>query len=189
MKINLIIIAVCLVAFLARAQEEKEKGGFKWPNGLRFGAQWSTLREVGGGTEDPISGFYAGYLRRVNLIPFFRLETGMEYMQGGGHLVNNTKLKLHYLVLPLQVVAKLGPLFITGGANANFLLHQDLFVDGNKQGLNSDNKASFFDVTVDGGAGLSILFLAIELRYYYGLMEVKNQYHNQQLQLGLKIHF
>ncbi|GAB4489319.1 MAG: hypothetical protein OHK0019_06730 [Saprospiraceae bacterium] len=39
------------------------------------------------------------------------------------------------------------------------------------------------------GAGFNFLFLTLEARYYWGLIDVWDEWNNQYWQLGLKLHF
>lgn len=183
-KLLLVGLAICF-AFTVNAQDKDKKS---LPNGFRLGYQSSTLTGGNSGTFDPLTGFYVGYLRKVNLIPLLHLETGMEYMMAGGKQDSIT-LRQNYIVLPAQLVFKIGPVFALAGVNANFDIYQSTEMNGTKEKVASDNRADAFDVAADVGAGLNFLFLAVEARYYWGLTDLKDGYKSQYLQLGLKVHF
>lgn len=187
MKKTLLLLAMLCFTLVLNAQDDDDKDK-KWPNGIRGGYQLSNL--VGGdqGSFDNFGGFYVGYVRKVKLIPLLRLETGMEYMMAGAQK-NGTTLRMNYIVLPAQIVLKLGPFFALAGVNANFDVYQSIETNGTKDKVTGDNKANTFDVAADGGVGFNFLFLAAEARYYWGLTDIKDGYKNQYLQLGLKLHF
>lgn len=187
MKKTLLLLTVLCLTLTLNAQDKDDKDR-KWPNGLRAGYQYSNLVGGSNGSFDNLGGFYAGYVRKVRLVPFFGLETGMEYMMAGAQK-NDVIYRMNYLVLPAQLVAKLGPFFALAGVNANLDFYQSVEANGTKEKVKGDDKANVFDVAVDGGVGFNFLFLAAEARYYWGLTEIKDGYKNQYFQLGLKLHF
>lgn len=189
MKKLLLIIACIFIANLTMAQDDKEDNDKKWPNGFRAGYQWSNLVKEEDKVADNLDGFYVGYLRKVKIIPLLRLETGLEYMIAGAQTSDDKKLRLHYLVLPAQLVVKIGPVYGLAGVNGNIKIYEDLKVNGQKVDITSENRVSAFDIAVDAGAGFNFLFLSIEARYYWGLLEVEQGYKNQYAQIGLKVHF
>lgn len=188
MKKILFIATLLIATITVNAQDKNDDKGKDLPNGIRAGYQRSTLKSSSKPDFNNLDGFYVGYLRKVKLIPLLRLETGLEYMMAGGKK-DETIIKLNYLVLPAQLVLKLGPFYVNAGLNADFRIYENITNDGNKVELTSENRANFFDLSADAGAGFNILFLSIEARYYWGLLDVNDGYKNEYIQLGLKAHF
>jgi hypothetical protein len=119
----------------------------------------------------------------------FRLETGLEYMIAGSQITDDTKLELQYITLPLQAQLKIGPFIGTAGLNALFKVAQKMTVAGTKVDVTDENKVSFMDCSGDVGAGFKILMFTLEARYYYGFVNIKDGWHNNYYQLGLKVSF
>ena len=178
---------LCLLTYSCFAQKDDDKDRHLLPNGLRGGYQWSNLENDSESAADNLDGFYVGYVRKIKLIPLIHIETGLEYMLAGAKQTDNSKLQIHYIVLPAQGVLKIGPFVGMAGVNANFKVGEKLTVNG--QTVDRDDKAAVFDFAVDGGLGFNILMFTIEARYYWGLIEVENGWYNRYAQLGLKLHF
>ena len=192
-QINMKIVAVLFIfliqtnnSFCRNKNNDTEK---KLPNGIRLGYQSSNFENNYATTVDNEQAFYVGYLRKVKLFPFLRLETGMEYMIAGAKLTQDSILKLNYIVLPAQLAFKVGPLFALGGVNANLKIFEKLTLDGEKVDISVEAKSTVLDVTVDAGAGINFLFLSLEARYYWGLTDIQDGWHNRYFQLGLRVNF
>jgi hypothetical protein len=185
-KLLLISVLVLRAGWAWCADDEEED---KRPNGVRFGYQWANLVNDGKDAADNLDAFYFGFARQVKITPLFRFETGLEYMMNGAKQTENSKLQMGYLALPLQMKVKLGPFIGQAGLNANFKVYQKLTIAGNDVIINDDNRAAFFDLAANVGVGFQFLFLTAEARYYWGLLEVKNEWFNRYAQLGLKVSF
>ena len=185
MKKLLLISAFLLPAVFACADDEEDKR----PNGVRFGYQWANLVRNEEDAANNLDAFYFGLVRQVKIAPLLRFESGLEYMMNGAQQTENTKLQLGYLVVPLQLKLKLGPFIGQAGLNANFKVYQKLTVAGRNVIINDDNKAAFFDLAANLGVGFQFLFMTIEARYYWGLIDVKDDWFNRYAQLGLKVSF
>lgn len=187
---GLALIFLCLCSYWIQAQSESnDKNGFEFPNGFRFGFQSSNLHQDGSSIGDHLSRGYVGYLRKVHLVPFLHLETGLEYMIAGSQQNSDSKLELHYLTVPAQGVFKIGPFVALGGINANFRVAENYTVNGEKVKRKGDERSNAFDLALDAGGGFNFLAFTAEFRYYWGLLEVDNGAFNRYWQAGLKIHF
>lgn len=182
----LLMLSLCTT--FASAQTEDEKDGWNMPNGVRFGWQLSNLRQDGDNLGDDLHRGYIGYVRKISIAHFFKVETGLEYMIAGTQLDDDSHLELHYLVLPAQGAVKLGPFVAQAGLAGNFKIAEGYKEDGEK--VDRGDKAAFFDLTANAGAGFNFLFMMVEARHYWGLLEVEEESINNDFwQLGLKIHF
>ena len=165
--------------------------------GIRAGWQLSGIYEDGSlpsgyGTN---SGFYAGFFRDTKIIPLLRLGTGIEYSQVG--LVRDSanvdaKRVLHYIAIPIDLKVKLGPVFALAGASLNFRVADVNTV--NDQKTDPVFESNVFDIPLFVGAGVKILFITIEARYHWGMLNVigsGDQFNNnsQYFQLGAAVSF
>ena len=187
MKKLLLICTLLLCTGYAYCGDDEDED--KRPNGIRFGYQSSNLVNSDEDSFNNLDAFYFGLVRQVKIAPLLRFESGIEYMQNGAQLSEDSKIKLAYLVLPLQLKLKLGPFIGQAGLNANFKVYQKNTFQGANVILDDDNKASFFDLAGNVGVGINFLFLTLEGRYYWGFIDVKNDWFNQYGQLGLKVSF
>ncbi|MCC6414048.1 MAG: PorT family protein [Saprospiraceae bacterium] len=181
----LFTLVFCLFVLSAFAQKDDDKHR---PNGIRIGYQ-NSLYSDGDNTSDALSRGYFGFMRKIGKRDLFHLETGLEYMMAGAKFENDAQVQLHYITLPLQGVVKIGPFVGLAGINGNFRIGENYKVGDQEIERNDDNKSNGFDVAVDAGLGFNILFMTIEARYYWGLIEVENDLYNRYVQAGLKFHF
>lgn len=186
---KLLLIIPFLSTLLCSAGDNKEDDDNDRHYGIRAGYQSSDLVRDEKESMDTRDGFYFGFVRRINLIPLFKLETGLEYMQAGAILSDTSERRLNYIVVPAQLVFKLGPLLALGGINACFKVDENYIVNDTEQSLSDDQSSSFTDFTVDGGVGFKILMVSVEARHYWGLTDINNGTKNRYWQLGLKINF
>ena len=187
MKKILLISVLLMSTSIAICQDDDEDDNRL--NSIRLGYQLSNLVNSDEDAAANLNSFYIGYTRQKRLGGIFRLETGLEYMMGGAKITDSTKWQLHYLVLPVQLHLKLGPFIGTAGLNADFKIKEKVTVAGNEVDINDDNKSTFMDCTADLGVGFKIWFLTLEARYYYGLVDINEGWHNSFAQLGLKFSF
>ncbi len=188
MRILCLTTVLALITVLCSAQKEDD-GRFDLPNGFRIGYQYSNLNNNDEDAADHLDRGYIGYVRKIKIVPLIHIETGLEYMIAGAQQSDDVRLQLHYLTVPAQGVLKLGPFVGVAGLNGNFRIAEDFTVDGEKVDRDDDDRAAAFDLAVDAGAGFNILFMTIEARYYWGLLEVDNGWYNRYWQAGLKFHF
>ena len=187
MKKILLLSAIVFSSFFAFSQEEDENDNKL--NGIRFGYQSSNLMNNDEDAASNLDEFYIGFSRQKKFSPFFRLETGLEYMIAGAKITDSSKYALHYITLPLQAHLKLGPFIGTAGLNALFKVSEKLTVAGADIPIPDDNKATFMDCSADVGVGFKLWILTAEARYYYGFVDINDGWHNNYFQLGLKVSF
>ena len=186
-KLNSFVLAAFLLTVSLGINAQKKEGGKV--GGIRFGYHSAALYDNG----DKVSGienlqnFYIGFFRDNKLIPALHLGTGLEYFQNGGKVDNDNKLVLHYLSVPLNIKAKLGPVFALTGFAPSFKVSEKVFIDGAKS--TPDEKSKGFDVPFHLGAGVKILFITIEARYHWGIIELHDGVKSQYLQIGAGISF
>ncbi|MFI5219891.1 MAG: outer membrane beta-barrel protein [Bacteroidia bacterium] len=188
MKKILLLSAIVFNSFFTFSQAEEDENDNKL-NGIRFGYQHSNLLNNDEDAANNLDRFYIGFTRQKKLSPLFRLETGLEYMIAGAMITEDSKLELHYITIPLQAHLKIGPFLGTAGLNALFKVAQKMTFGGTKIEVTDENKATFMDCTADVGLGFKILMITLEARYYYGLVDIKDGWHNNYYQLGLKVSF
>lgn len=186
-KINSLVLAALLLTISLGINAQKKEGGKI--GGIRFGYHSAALYENGDmlpGTEH-LQNFYIGFFRDNKLIPALHLGTGIEYFQNGGKVDNDNKLVLHYLSVPLHIKAKLGPVFALTGFAPSFKVSEKVFVNGTNS--TPDEKSKGFDVPFYLGAGVKFLFITVEARYHWGIIELNNGVKSQYLQIGAGISF
>lgn len=164
--------------------------------GVRAGWQYSTLLTDGNIPEgsDPLSSFYAGIFKEFKIVPLLRFDAGLEYAPVGiADSDTDSKIVLHYLSIPLNLRVKLGPVFALGGAAANFRVAEKYTINGENYDPEDDEKSNVFDVPLYLGLGVKILFISVDARYYWGMLDVYNNENSttksQYLQLGASIYF
>jgi len=167
----------------------KSFAGDKIEKGVRAGWQYSNLYKDGKSLfDDPYSSFYVGFYGYQKLLKskLFQIGSGLTYYQIGAKKDDDNKLKLHYLNLPVTVRVKVGPVYGFAGLNGAVKLGGETRI----LGVNSDVKDfSTFDAGAFVGLGVNVLFLGVEIKYDWGLVDVNNGYKTQYLQVGLLAHF
>jgi hypothetical protein len=133
--------------------------------------------------------FYAGLFRDNQIISLLHFGTGLEYFQNGIKFSGDNKRALYYLSIPLDLKLKLGPVFALTGLAPSFKVAERVVVDGNSSKPGSDDKSAWFDAPFFVGGGLKILFITIEVRYHWGLIDVYEGYNNRYLQIGAGLSF
>ncbi len=149
--------------------------------GARAGWQLSTLDSDGDKT-DPLSSFYIGVYREKQIVPLLRYSLGLEYMQAGGmldYVPDQKEYKIGYIGVPVNLKAKVGPLFAVAGTGINLKVSET--------DLSDDTKA--FDIPAFAGVGVSFLMFNIEARYHFGLIDIQENTNNRYLQVGLGVSF
>jgi hypothetical protein len=185
-----LLLAALLIACSAQAQKDKddEREGL---NGLRAGYYSSNL-DGEWGEADARTGFYGGYYRNLIKIPIYRLSTGLEYHTSGATAsafdVEN-EVRLSYLSLAINNRFKFGPVYGDIGLDPALLLGEKNLVNGSEVDIPSDQDAATFDMLLHVGAGFKFLFLGVEARYRYGLVDVYEGTRNTGLELGLSAFF
>lgn len=176
MKKAIMILGLLLAGILTYnclAQEKKF--------GIRGGYQTSFLSDDGEKTGGTKSGFYVGAYKDTKVFPFLFFNTGLEYSQYGASKLEKGDYSLNYVGIPLAIKAKVGPLYALAGSGFNVK-----FVES---GNPYNDKAKWFDIPAYVGAGISILFLAIEAKQTWGLTDINNGLNNNSFQVGLSMRF
>ena len=173
------------VPFAGKAQTGDKVGG------IRFG--YHTANMFKDGEKMPLSSnldnFYIGFSRDNKIAPMFRLGTGLEYFKNGFKIDDDNKLVLHTISIPVNLKIKLGPVFALTGVGANFKVSEKIFLAGSSANPPDDSKSKFFDVPFYLGAGATILFISVEARYHWGLLEANDGYNNRYFQVGAALSF
>lgn len=180
------LLATSVLASCTLAAQDKDKHEDRW-NGLRAGYHLSNFEGDKGSTTSR-NGYYGGYFRNIIKVPLYRLSTGLEFNTAGSASGDDER-RLSYLSLPINNRFKFGPVYLDIGLDAALKVGEKNVVDGAEVELPKDAKAERLDVLVHGGAGFKFLFLSVEARYRYGLIEVYDGAHNAGLQLGLSAFF
>ncbi len=182
------LLALCTFTATAQKDDDDGKDGF---NGLRAGLYSSNL-DGDWGEADARTGFYAGYYRNLIKIPIYRLSTGLEYHTGGAATTvgsTENEARLSYLSLAINNRFKIGPVYGDIGVDPALRLSEKALVNGAEVDIPSDQDAAAFDMLVHVGAGFKFLFLGVEARYRYGLVDVYEGTRNKGLEVGLSAFF
>lgn len=177
------IFLLILVSTSISFSQDNEVGG------IRFGYNRAAVFHDGNqlsGTEN-LQSFYVGFFRDNKIVPLLYFGKGLEYVQNGYQLDNDNKLVLHYLSVPLNLKAKVGPVFGLVGIAPSIKISEKVFVDGDKS--TPEDKSKGFDAPVFVGGGVKFLFITIEARYHWGLIEIDDGLRNHYFQLGAGLSF
>jgi hypothetical protein len=193
----LLPILVCVLLIFNLNTANAKDGDNKSKTGIRAGWQYSTIAFDGSipNGYDPLSSFYAGFFRDNKIIPLLRLGTGIEYSHIGNKSIaaDNDSLPsitLQYISIPIDLKVKLGPVFVLGGFSLNFKVAEKWDLNGDKYNPPTNLKAGTFDIPLFLGAGVQIFFIAIEARYYWGMINLYDgNTKTQYLQVGGTISF
>jgi len=183
----IILIAFFLFAGcqLSIAQDADKKQKF----GIRAGWHMATLTKEGEkiDTTNQLNSFYVGFSNETKIASLLYWGKGIEYFQNGVEYTENTQRIFHTISVPLNLKLKIGPVFGRAGAAANFKISEKYkFGDAS---YDPPNKANWFDVPVFLGAGINILFVSVEARYHWGLLEATDGFYNRYFQVGAAVHF
>lgn len=184
---SVFVFAVLISLFTADIQAQGKDGDRI--GGFRFGYHVSNYYLDGEPwAAEGMGSFYAGLFRDNKILPMLYVGTELEYFKNGVQ-VDDFQRDLHYLSVPLDVKLKLGPLFVLTGFAPSFKVAERFIEDGNSEKPSEDQKAEWFDVPFFVGAGVKIMFITLEARFNWGLLEVMEGYNSRYLQLGLGISF
>lgn len=185
-RLNSFVLSAILLTLSPGTNAQKEDGK---KNGIRLGYHSAAMYDNGSklsGTKNHQS-FYLGFFRDTKLIPALHLGTGLEYFQNGYRIDNDNKLDLHYLSLPVDLKVKIGPVFALTGLAPSIKVSEKATINGTKS--TPDEKSKSFDAPFLLGAGFKILFITVEARYHWGLIELHDGIKSQYLQIGAAISF
>ena len=159
--------------------------------GIRGGFQSAVMVEDGSkaDTANNLKTFYVGLFRDQKLVPILFFGSGIEYFQNGSRYPNDSKRVLHMVSIPLYLKLKIGPVFALGGIAGNFKVAEKIYVGDTKSKPPDGDKSKWFDGAAFAGVGLKILFITVEARYHWGLIESNNGLYNRYLQIGAGLSF
>ena len=196
MKKTLKISSILFVLLITTGLFAQDKNHDNKLLGVRAGWQSSGIYEDGSLPEgwDPLNSFYAGFFKEIKLVPLLRFDAGIEYAPVGiTDSDTDSKVVLHYLSIPLNLRVKLGPVYALGGAAANFRVAEKYTIAGESYTPEDDDKSNVFDVPLFLGLGVKFMFLSIDARYYWGMLDVydNNDISNKSnyLQVGASLYF
>lgn len=182
----LLVCAICFISTSVLGQEQEVQR----KNGIRAGYQLSNMVNDGNkpDTAQNLSSFYVGYFRSKKIAPILHFESGLEYFQNGLKYSNDYERVIHTLSIPVDLKVKIGPFYGLGGITANFKLSEHVDVPFDTMYPESQ-KTKGFDSAVFAGAGIKILFLSLDARYHWGLIEVRDDLYNRYFQIGATVSF
>ncbi|QZE13762.1 PorT family protein [Halosquirtibacter laminarini] len=148
--------------------------------GARIGYNATYFQNDGSKIGETQDNYFVSIYKDTKIIPFLFFQSGLEYTKAGGS-VNQHDYAIHYLGVPLGIKAKLGPLFVTGGATFNVRISEknNLF----------ENSSKWYDTNVFAQAGVEILFLTLDVKYIWGLTNIQNDMTNHGVQAGIGFRF
>ncbi len=179
-----VILTLCTLDLQAQDKEPDRVGG------IRFGWHSSQFSKDGEAwSDESMQSFYAGFFRDNKIVPMFHFGTGLEYYKNGVKFDSDNHRDFHYVSVPLNGKFKLGPAFALAGFAPSFKVAERIVTDGDSQKPTDAQKAEWFDIPFYVGAGVKLLFITIEARYHWGLLEVVDGYKANSFQLGLGLSF
>ena len=188
MKCRTIILAISLFALnvgICAQNDSKKSPGFR----AGFHSANMVMEDNKPDTSKSLNGVYLGFAGEKKVAELFYIGTGIEYFQNGLKYTSNIKRKLHTISIPVNLKLKIGPAFGLAGAAANFKVSEKFVLGDSSFNPADSDKSNWFDIPVFLGLGVKILFISVEARYHWGLIEVRNGMHNRYLQLGAVLSF
>jgi hypothetical protein len=187
-KRTLIILSMVLASAFQLQAQDKDQSKI---GGIRGGYHLATMVEDGSkpDTAKNLSSFYVGFFRDQKINKILYWGSGIEYFQNGLKYSKSSNLKMHTISVPVNLKLKIGPVYGRGGITANFKVKEKIEYEGEKYDPEESDKAYWFDSAAFAGVGVQILFLSVEARYHWGLIDVKNGLHNRYFQLGATVSF
>lgn len=183
--LSLLTMLVCTYYTHAQNDDKQEIGG------IRAGYHIASMVEKGNKPDSASrnESFYVGFFREQNISKYFYYGAGLEYFQNGIKYSGDRELVLHTISIPINAKFKIGPAFALAGAAANFKVAERIKTGDSSMEPPDENKSNWFDVPVFLGAGVTVLFITVEARYHWGLLDVNNGLHNRYFQLGAAVSF
>jgi len=159
--------------------------------GIRAGFHSAVMVEHGArpDTAQRLSNFYLGFFHDSQISSLFYIGNGLEYFQNGLEYTGDSKRVLHTLSIPCDVKCKVGPVFALAGAAVNIKLAERIHQGDESLAPSESDKSNWLDIPVFLGAGIRVLFLTVEARYYWGLIESRDNLYNRYLQVGIGLSF
>ena len=181
----------------AQGRDKKKRTNF-----FQVGYNYSSLISSGNHFGDSKGSFYISLYKEMKVMPFIHLGSGLEYIKNGSYISNENKgiyfvdgeilptddyVYLNYLTIPLHLTAKLGPFAGLVGVSGSYRVDARLISDEENRKLNNKSYFNRLDAGVYLGVRVTLLFVGIEARYTWGLVNVIDNYKNQNLQIGLYV--
>ena len=160
-------------------------------SGIRGGWHTATLVKDGATpyNANNLNSFYFGFFNDNKIVPMLFFGKGIEYFQNGLEYTANSNRVLHTISIPLYLKFKLGPVFALGGIAGNIKVSEKFTAGDFEISPSDSDKSKWFDAPVFLGAGAKILFISVEARYHWGLIEVRNGLKSQYFQVGAAVSF
>lgn len=177
----IMLIAIVLFSTVDLNAQDKDKPS---KGGIRAGWNYSGVFVDGEQLGENLNSFYVGLFQEKKIMPMLHYGYGLEYVQNGYQVTDLYKHKLHYVGIPLYLKLKLGPFFATGGTALNFKVAENYELLG--ASIEPTGSVNTFDLPLQAGLGFKILFITIDARYHWGMLEINDAgAKNQYLELGL----
>jgi hypothetical protein len=201
-KTMLLLILTSLMISVANPVNAQRRDKKNRTNFFQVGYNLSSLISSGNHFGDSKGSFYISLYKEIKLMPFIHFGSGLEYIKNGSDISDESKLKyfadgeilprddyvyLNYLTIPLHLTAKLGPFAGLVGVSGSYRVDARLISDEENRKLTNKSYFNRWDAGAYLGARLTILFVGIEARYTWGLVNVIDNYKNQNLQIGLYV--
>ncbi len=198
----LLLILTSLMMSVANPVNAQRRDKTKRTNFFQVGYNISWLASSGNHFGDPKGSLYVSLYKEMKVLPLLRFGSGLEYVKNGSYISNESKgiyfvdgeilptdnyVYLNYLTIPLHLTVKLGPIAALAGVSGSYRVDARLISDEENRKLNNKSYFNRWDAGAYLGARLTIIFVGIEVRYTRGLVNVIDNYKNQNLQIGLYV--
>ena len=187
-NLTTVLFLAAILSLGAVELHAQDEGGDR-VGGIRFGWHSSQFSKDGDAYGEAMQTYYVGLFRDNKIVPMFHFGTGLEYYKNGIQLDSDNHRDFHYISVPLNGKFKLGPVFALAGFAPSFKVAERITLDGETHTPSDAEKAEWFDIPFYMGAGVKLLFITIEARYHWGLLEVVEGYKANSFQLGLGLSF
>ena len=188
---KIIPFTVVITVLLVNQVLAQNAGDKKFTSGIRGGFNTATFVEEGNKPDGSsnLKSFYVGFFNENKIVPLLHFGKGLEYMQNGMSYNSNSERILHTISIPLYLKLKIGPVYGLGGIAGDFKVSEKFTSDNGGISPADNDKSNWFDAPVFLGAGVKILFVSVEARYHWGLIEVRDGLYNRYFQIGGAISF
>jgi len=187
-KTMILSFVLVFTVFTVKGQDKSDN---KKIGGVRAGFHSASMVMEGSkpDTVNNYNSFYVGFFRDTKIAPLLFFGTGLEYFQNGMKYPRNSTRVLHTISVPLDLKLKLGPVFALGGAAMNIKVKEKFDIGDYSMTPSDSDKTKWFDVAAFAGAGVKILFITVEGRYHWGLLDARDGLYHRYFQLGAAISF
>ncbi|MCK5838640.1 MAG: PorT family protein [Bacteroidales bacterium] len=201
-KTMLLLLLTALIISMANPVTAQRNDKRKRTNFFQVGYNNSSLKSSGNSFGNSKGSFYFSLYKEIKIMPFIHFGSGLEYVKNGSYISDESKMiyfadgeilptddyvYLNYLTIPLHLTAKLGPVAGMVGVSGSYRVDARLINDEENRKLTDKSYFNRLDAGAYVGARLTIIFVGIEVRYTWGLVNVIDNYKNQNLQIGLYV--